>query len=209
MALERLRGAGLGSLPGGGAEVFSERIRQELCPQKLSPEGWLEVMRTAHSLGIRSNATLLYGHLEQPEEVVDHLVRLRALQDETGGFLAFIPLAFHPENTQLQGLASGPSAWDELRMLAVSRLLLDNIPHLKVFWIMVGLKVAQIALGFGADDVDGTVAEEKITHAAGAQTPEALTVEDLQRLIRQARADAGGRDTLYRPSTLAQEESHV
>jgi len=205
--LERLRAAGLGSLPGGGAEVFSPRVRQELCPQKLSPDGWLEVMRTAHQLGIRSNATMLYGHIETPQEIVDHLLRLRALQDETGGFLSFIPLAFHPANTKLEGLP-GPSAWDELRTLAVSRLLLDNVAHLKVFWIMVGLKVAQVALAFGADDVDGTVAEEKITHAAGAQTPEALSVEELQRLIRDAGRTPVERDTLYRPASLAGGRDH-
>ncbi len=202
--LTRLRAAGLGSLPGGGAEVFAARVRQELCPQKLSSEGWLEVMRTAHELGIRSNATMLYGHLEQPEEIVDHLLRLRALQDETGGFLAFIPLAFHPGNTALAGTATGPSAWEELRILAVSRLLLDNVPHLKVFWIMVGLKLAQVALGFGADDVDGTVAEEKITHAAGARTPESLSVPDLHQLIRAAGRTPVERDTLYQPAALAQ-----
>ncbi len=200
--LRQLRDAGLGSLPGGGAEVFSPRVREELCPKKLSADEWLDVMRTAHRLGIHSNATLLYGHIEQPEEVVDHLLRLRDLQDETHGFLAFIPLAFHPANTELEGLA-GPSAWDELRMLAVSRLLLDNIPHLKVFWIMVGLKVAQLALGFGADDVDGTVAEERITHAAGAQTPESLTVEEIHRLITDAGRVPVERDTLYQPAALA------
>jgi aminodeoxyfutalosine synthase len=200
--LRRLREAGLGSLPGGGAEVFSPRVRALLCPRKLSPEEWLEVMRTAHGLGIRSNATMLYGHIETPEEVVDHLLRLRELQDETHGFLAFIPLAFHPANTQLENLP-GPSAWDELRMIAASRLLLDNFAHLKVFWIMVGLKVAQLALGFGADDVDGTVAEERITHAAGAQTPESLTVEKIHRLIAEAGRVPVERDTLYQPAALA------
>jgi len=202
--LRQLRDAGLGSLPGGGAEVFSSRVREQLCPRKLSADEWLDVMRTAHRLGIHSNATLLYGHIEQPEEVVDHLLRLRELQDETHGFLAFIPLAFHPANTELEGMA-GPSAWDELRMIAVSRLLLDNVPHLKVFWIMVGLKVAQLALGFGADDVDGTVAEERITHAAGAQTPESLTVEEIHRLITDAGRVPVERDTLYQPAALAGE----
>lgn len=202
--LRQLRDAGLGSLPGGGAEVFSPRVRAELCPTKLSPEGWLEVMRTAHRLGIHSNATLLYGHIEQPEEIVDHLLRLRELQDETRGFLAFIPLAFHPANTQLDAL-TGPSAWEELRMIAVSRLLLDNFPHIKVFWIMVGLKVAQLALGFGADDVDGTVAEERITHAAGAHTPESLSIAEIHRLITDAGRIPLERDTLYQPAALAGE----
>jgi aminodeoxyfutalosine synthase len=141
---------------------------------------------------------MLYGHIERPDEIVDHLLQLRDLQDETRGFLAFIPLAFHPRNTALQGIASGPTAYDDLRIIAVSRLLLDNIPHVKVFWIMVGLKLAQIALGFGADDVDGTVVEERITHAAGAQTPEALTVGELRRMIESAGRTPVERDTLYR-----------
>lgn len=198
--LARLKAAGLGSLPGGGAEVFSPRVRAELCPGKLSGEKWLEVMRAAHSLGLRSNCTMLYGHIERPQEVVDHLLRLRALQDETGGFLAFIPLAFHPGNTPLAGQLRGPTALDDLRMVAVSRLLLDNIPHIKVFWIMVEPKVAQIALSFGADDMDGTVAEERITHAAGAQTPEALPIEEIERLILGAGRRPVERDTLYRPA---------
>jgi aminodeoxyfutalosine synthase len=196
--LERLRQAGLGSLPGGGAEVFAPRVRQMLCPRKLSADGWLEVMRAAHELGIHSNCTLLYGHIERPEEVVDHLLRLREQQDETHGFLAFIPLAFHPGNTELAGEASGRTAYDDLRMIAVSRLLLDNIPHIKVFWIMVGLKTAQIALAFGADDVDGTVVEERITHAAGAETPEALSIAELRAVIAGAGREAVERDTLYR-----------
>ncbi len=196
--LTRLRDAGLGSLPGGGAEVFSPRVRAELCPQKLPGDDWLEVARTAHRLGIRTNCTMLYGHIETPAEVVDHLLRLRELQDETGGFLAFIPLAFHPENTSLEGELPGPTAWDNLRMIAVSRLLLDNIPHIKVFWIMVGLKVAEVALSFGADDVDGTVVEEKITHSAGARTPEGLTIPQIEELIARAGRTPVERDTLYR-----------
>jgi aminodeoxyfutalosine synthase len=198
--LERLREAGLGSLPGGGAEVFSSRVREALCPRKLPAEEWLEVMRAAHSLGLRSNCTLLYGHIERAEEVVDHLLRLRALQDETRGFLAFIPLAFHSGHTELEGEIAGPTAWESLRLFAVSRLLLDNIPHLKVFWIMLGLKLAQVALSFGADDVDGTVVEERITHAAGAETPEALTVEELKQLIQGAGRQPIARDTVYRPA---------
>src|SRR5574340_63873 len=188
--LERLKEAGLGSLPGGGAEVFSPRVRAALCPQKLSPEGWLEVMRTAHELDLHSNCTLLYGHIEQPEEIVDHLLRLRQLQDETRGFLAFIPLAFHPANTELATGTAGRTAYDDLRMIAVSRLLLDNLPHIKVFWIMVGLKVAQIARAFGANDEDGTVVEERITHAAGAETPESLRIEELRAMIAGAGREA-------------------
>jgi aminodeoxyfutalosine synthase len=195
-----LKDAGLGSLPGGGAEIFSPRVRGELCPEKLSPEGWLEVMRTAHDLGIRSNATMLYGHIETPEEKVEHLIRLRELQDGTGGFLAFIPLAYHSEGTDL-GAASGrknSSGMEDLKTIAISRLMLDNFPHIKTFWIMVGLKLAQVALHFGADDFDGTVVEEKITHSAGAQTPEGLSVGEIVRLIRETGTVPVERDTLYR-----------
>jgi aminodeoxyfutalosine synthase len=192
-----LKEAGLGSLPGGGAEVFSPRVRQQLCPEKLSPEGWLGVAQTAHRLGLNSNATMLYGHMETLEERVDHLVRLREAQDETQGFLAFIPLAFHPQNTGLSDLA-GPSAIDDLKTLAVSRLMLDNIPHIKAFWIMLGPKMAQISLCFGVDDVDGTVMEERITHMAGAQTPQGLTRKQLRALIREAGCEPVERDTLYK-----------
>ena len=192
-----LRNVGLGSLPGGGAEVFSPRIRTNLCPEKLSPEGWLEVAQTAHRLGLNTNATMLYGHLETVEERVDHLLRLRAAQDDTGGFLAFIPLAFHPQNTGLSDLA-GPSGVDDLKTLAVSRLLLDNFPHVKAFWVMLGPKLAQISLCFGVDDVDGTVMEERITHMAGAQSPQSLTRAQLRALIREAGCQPVERDTLYR-----------
>lgn len=194
--LAQLRDAGLGSLPGGGAEVFAPRVRQELCAEKLSSEGWLSVMRTAHELGMRSNATMLYGHIETPEERVDHLLRLRDLQDETGGFLTFIPLAFHSQGTDLEGIRR-PSGIDDLKMIAVSRLILDNFPHVKVFWIMLGVKLAQVALSFGADDFDGTVLEEKITHAAGAETPEGLSVPEILRLISETRTVPVERDTLY------------
>lgn len=195
-----LREAGLGSLPGGGAEVFSPRVRRALCPDKLSAEGWLEIMRAAHELGLRSNATMLYGHIETAEEVIEHLVRLRELQDETGGFLAFIPLAFHPRHTPLEGeIPAGTTAFQDLRAIAIARLMLDNFPHVKVFWIMVGLKLAQVALSFGADDVDGTVTEERITHAAGAETPAALSEDELVRVIEEAGLEPVRRDTLYRP----------
>jgi aminodeoxyfutalosine synthase len=195
--LQALKEAGLGSLPGGGAEVFSPRIRQHLCPEKLSPEGWLGVAQTAHKLGLNTNATMLYGHLETLEERVDHLVRLREAQDETQGFLAFIPLAFHPQNTGLSEL-TGPSAIDDLKTLAVSRLLLDNLPHIKAFWVMLGPKMAQISLCFGVDDVDGTVMEERITHMAGAQTPQGMTRTQLRALIREAGCEPVERDTLYK-----------
>jgi len=200
-ALRRLKDAGLGSLPGGGAEVFASRARSQICPEKMTGEEWLEVMRTAHRVGLRSNATMLYGHVETIEERVDHLIRLRELQDETGGFMSFIPLRFHPENTRLAHVARPPSGIDDLKMIAVSRLMLDNFEHIKVFWIMFGLKLAQIALSFGADDFDGTVVEEKITHRAGAETPEGLTIRDIRRLILESGTVPVERDTLYREVT--------
>lgn len=188
--------AGLGSLPGGGAEIFSPRIRQEVCPEKMSPEKWLEVMRQAHELGISSNATMLYGHLETREERIEHLLKLRQLQDETGGFLTFIPLPFHPNYTKLDNLVR-TSAADDLKTLAISRLMLDNFPHIKAFWIMLGVKLAQISLKFGVDDIDGTVVEERITHDAGATTPQSLTRKQLKSLIVEAGQIPVERDTLY------------
>ena len=198
--LRQLREAGLGSLPGGGAEIFSPRIRTLLCEKKLSGPEWLEVMRQAHRLGIHSNATMLYGHLESYEERVQHLIQLRQLQEDTGGFLAFIPLAFHPKNTKLDGL-NYTTAMDDLKTLAISRLMLDNFPHIKAFWIMLGEALAQVSLSFGVDDIDGTVIEEKITHSAGAHTAEELTRNQLLRLIRQAGRQPVERDTLYQHLT--------
>jgi len=202
--LEQLRDAGLGSLPGGGAEVFAPRVRRELCPEKLSADGWLEIMRTAHQLGLKSNATILYGHVETDEELVDHLLRLRKLQDETGGFQAFIPLLFHPRHTGLEGeVPETTTARRDLQVMAASRLMLDNFPHVKVFWIMLGLKLAQVALSFGGDDLDGTVIEERITHSAGAETPECLSEEELLRLIREAGRLPVKRDTLYATQVIS------
>jgi aminodeoxyfutalosine synthase len=195
--LTALKEAGLGSLPGGGAEVFSQRIRQKICPKKLSGEGWLSVMRQAHQVGLLSNATMLYGHMETYEERIQHLLALRELQDETGGFMAFIPLAFHPQNTELQKHKLTTAA-DDLKNLAISRLMLDNFPHIKAFWIMLGENLAQVSLTFGVDDLDGTVVEEHITHAAGAQTSQSLTRGQLVRLIRQAGYIPVERDTVYR-----------
>jgi len=195
--LKELVQAGLDSLPGGGAEVFSPRIRKELCPDKLSGEDWLAVMRQAHGLGLRSNATMLYGHLETPVERIRHLLALRGLQDETWGFMSFIPLAFHSDNTFLQGLPRTTADLD-LRTLAISRLLLDNFPHVKAFWVMLGVKLAQVSLSFGVDDIDGTVIQEKITHSAGADTPEELSVGEIVRLIEEAGREPVERDTLYR-----------
>ena len=191
-----LREAGLDSLPGGGAEIFAEETREKICPGKLSAEGWLEVHEIAHQLGIPTNATMLYGHLETNEDRVDHLIRLREQQDRSGGFVTFIPLAFHPANTRMDYLPS-TSGLTDLQNIAVSRLLLDNFPHIKVYWIMTGLKTAQIALSFGADDIDGTVTEEKITHMAGADTPEAISAEDITQLIEEAGRISVERDTLY------------
>ena len=194
--LRELMEAGLNSLPGGGAEVFSERVRRKICHDKADADRWLSIHRTAHRLGMRSNVTMLYGHIETLEERVDHMLRARALQDETGGFQAFIPLAFHPDNNQMRKLPA-PSAQDTLRVHAVARLMLDNIPHVKAFWIATGVDVAQTALWFGVDDLDGTVQEEKIYHMAGSRTPESLTTRDLQRLIRAAGREPVERDTLY------------
>jgi aminodeoxyfutalosine synthase len=194
--LERLIAAGLGSLPGGGAEVFAERVRRKICADKVDADGWLAIHRVAHQLGLRSNCTLLYGHIETVEERVDHLVRLRTLQDETRGFQTFIPLAFHNENNALEKLP-GPTGVDDLRLFAVARLMLDNIPHLKAYWAMLGVKAAQIALWYGADDVDGTVEEEKIYKMAGSRAPEALTRSELVRIIRAAGRVPVERDTLY------------
>ena len=194
--LAELRAAGLGSIPGGGAEVFSPRIRQLTCEKKLSGEGWLEVAKTPNRLGLRSNATMLYGHIETVEERVEHLAMLRNAQDETRGFLAFIPLAFHPKNTELSGL-SRTTGLDDLKNIAVSRLFLDNFPHIKAYWVMIGPKLAQVALAFGADDVDGTVKEEVITHMAGADTEQAMARDSLVRMIREAGRTPIERDTLY------------
>jgi aminodeoxyfutalosine synthase len=196
--LVKLKEAGVESLPGGGAEIFNPRVRKIICDHKTSGQMWLNVARTAHQLGLRSNATMLYGHVETEEERVEHLLALRALQDETGGFVAFVPLAFHPENTALSHLPKTTGQID-LKNIAVSRLLLDNFDHIKAYWIMMTPKVAQVALRFGADDLDGTVVDEKIYHDAGATTAQVMRREELVRLIRAAGREPVERDTLYRP----------
>ena len=196
--IQALIDAGVESLPGGGAEIFAERVRHRICDHKIDGGEWLEVARTAHRMGLKSNCTMLYGHVENEEDRVDHLLRLRALQDETGGFVAFIPLAFHPANTQMADIPP-PTAFDDLRNVAAARLLLDNIPHIKAYWVMLTPRMAQIALRFGADDLDGTVVEERIYHDAGATTSQALTRSELLRLIREAGREPVERDTLYRP----------
>jgi aminodeoxyfutalosine synthase len=217
--LEDLMAAGLGSLPGGGAEIFVPEVRTQICPRKVDAQCWLDIHRTAHQLGLRTNASMLYGHVEQTGHRVDHLVRLRELQDETGGFQCFVPLKFHPANTALRekgtvphcakhppghsgkwGLSPFPaaSALDDLRTVAVSRLMLDNFDHIKAYWISLGVGVAQVALAYGADDLDGSVRHERIHHAAGAQSPEVLTVDQLRGLVAEAGRQPVERDSLYR-----------
>ncbi|HEX4403850.1 MAG TPA: aminofutalosine synthase MqnE [Polyangia bacterium] len=194
--LTKLRDAGMDSIPGGGAEIFAARVRKKICDDKCTGDEWLEVHRTAHRLGLRSNCTMLYGTIETLEERVDHMLRLRALQAETGGFQTFIPLAFHPDNNALMKLP-GPTGVEDLRTYAVARLLLDNIPHIKAYWIMLGVKTAQSALWFGADDLDGTVQEEKIYHMAGAETPQTMSPNEIVRIIQNAGRAPVERDTLY------------
>ncbi len=196
--LEQMKAAGVDSLPGGGAEIFADRVRHIICDHKIDGDQWLDTARLAHQIGLKSNATMLYGHVENDEDRVDHLLKLRALQDETGGFQTFIPLAFHPENTALQHLPKTTGMLD-IKQIAVSRLVLDNFPHIKSYWQMMTAKIAQISLLFGADDIDGTVVEEKIYHDAGATTPQGMRREELIRLIKQAGREPIERDTLYRP----------
>lgn len=194
--LEDMVGAGLGSLPGGGAEIFHPEVRNQICEHKADSRRWFETHRTAHELGLKSNCTMLYGHIEKPYHRIDHLIRLRELQDETGGFQTFIPLAFHPENTGLSHIKK-PTSLMDLRVMAISRLMLDNIPHMKAYWIMLGIGTAQVALSYGADDIDGTVRHELIYHDAGATTPEVLSVDAIRRLITEAGREPVERDTLY------------
>jgi len=198
--LIKLREAGVDSMPGGGAEIFAERVRSIICDHKIDGNEWLDTARLAHKMGFKSNATMLYGHIENDEDRVDHLLKLRAVQDDTGGFQTFIPLAFHPENTPLDHLPVTTGLTD-IRQVAVSRLLLDNFPHIKAYWQMLTPKIAQIALRFGADDLDGTVIEEKIYHDAGATTPQGMTRKELCRLITEAGRVPVERDTLYRAVT--------
>ena len=194
--LTLLKEAGLDGLPGGGAEIFAERVRRKLCPDKVTAEEWLHIHREAHELGLRTNATMLYGHIETIEERVDHVIRLRKLQDETNGFYSFIPLAYNAENTPM-GKIGEPGGFTDLKVYAVSRLLFDNIPHLKAHWITNGLKMAQVALSFGVDDLGGTNLNEKIIHDAGSDTPTDLSENDLQHLIRSAGYDPCRVDSSY------------
>ncbi|HWR73363.1 MAG TPA: aminofutalosine synthase MqnE [Nitrospirota bacterium] len=194
--LLELREAGLGSLPGGGAEIFSPGVRNTLCAEKISGKRWLEVMEAAHGIGLKSNATMLYGHIESAEDRVEHLLSLRGLQDRTGGFQAFIPLSFHSPNTEIKKSAY-TTGFDDLRTLAISRLVLDNFEHIKAYWVMLGEKIAQVSLNFGVDDLDGTVVEERITRSAGGTTDGSMTREELIHLIKQADRTPVERDTIY------------
>ena len=196
--LADMKAVGLGSLPGGGAEIFHPDVRTKICDYKADADDWLRVHREAHELGLRSNATMLYGHVETPEHRIDHLLRLRALQDETGGFQTCIPLAFHPDNNPLGAGRQKPSGMTDLKVMAVSRLMLDNFPHVKAYWQMLGVEVAQLAQSYGADDLDGTVVHETIYHAAGSDSPQELSVAELRRLIEEAGRVPVERDTLYR-----------
>ncbi len=195
--LIRLRDAGMDSLPGGGAEIFNERVRRIICDHKIDGNEWLETARAAHELGLRSNCTMLYGHIENDEDRANHLVRLRELQDDTHGFVTFIPLAFHPDNTALHHI-SKTTGFDDIKNIAAARLMLDNIPHIKAYWVMMTPRIAQIALRFGADDLDGTIVEEHIYHDAGATTTQSLRRAELLQLIRRAGRTPVERDTLYR-----------
>ena len=195
--IRALKDAGMDSCPGGGAEIFARRVRDVICRNKITGEEWLAIAKQCHLQGVRTNATMLYGSVETVEERVDHLLRLRALQDETGGITGLIPLAFHPENTPLNHLP-GTTGQDDLRVIAVSRLLCDNIPHIKAYWIQIGAKLAQIALFFGADDLVGTVVDETITHAAGATTASGMTRAEFERVIRESGREPFERDSEYR-----------
>src|ERR1700723_1785664 len=202
--LERMKAAGVDSCPGGGAEIFADRVRHIICDHKIDGGEWLETAKTAHNIGLKSNATMLYGHVENDEDRVDHMLRLRAVQDETGGFQTFIPLAFHPDNTALAHIPKTTGMMD-LKQIAIGRLMLDNFSHIKSYWQMVSPKMAQISLRFGADDIDGTVIEEKIYHDAGATTPQGMRRADLVRLITEAGREPFERDTLYRAVTRSED----
>ena len=193
--LLKLKSAGLDIMPGGGAEIFNPEIRKIICPEKISGKRWLEIIKTAHSFGIKTNATMLYGHLEYFEHRVDHLAKLRELQDETGGFLAFIPLSYQPQNTEIK--IPYPSGIDDLKTIAISRLFLDNIPHIKAYWIMLGEKLAQLSLLYGADCLEGTVIEEKIAHSAGARSKRSLTIKEIIGMIKEVGKIPVERDSFY------------
>jgi aminodeoxyfutalosine synthase len=203
--LEKLKGAGLDSLPGGGAEILDDAVRQKICPNKATTAQWIEVIKTAHKLGILTNATMLYGHIETMEERIRHLLTLRDIQDETKGFQAFVAFPFHPQNTGLTGIEPS-STWENLKMIALARLVLDNFDHIKAFWMMLTLPVAELALSFGADDLDGTVVEEKIIHAAGAKTAKGISRQDIVKIILETGYLPVERDTFYQPIKIYEKE---
>ncbi len=196
--VRQLKAAGLDMMPGGGAEVLNTRVHDALFPKKIGHDRWFEIVRTVHKAGIKTNATMLYGHIETLEERVDHLISLRELQDETHGFSAFIPLAFHSQNTQLSHLPP-TTAMDDLKNVAAARLMLDNFSHIKAYWVMIGESLAQVALNFGADDLDGTIIEERITHTAGAKSAKGLTQDQMEGMIRSAGFEPVQRDSFYNP----------
>jgi len=194
--LLKLKDAGLGSMPGGGAEIFDATVRNALCAEKITGKRWLEVIKAAHHAGLKTNATMLYGHIETYAHRVDHLLKLRTLQDKTGGFQAFIPLSFQPQNSEVKKTAY-TTGFDDLKTLAISRLMLDNFDHIKAYWIMLGEKLAQVSLNFGVDDLDGTVVDERIAKAAGGTTDGSMTKDEIVRLIKQADRKPVERDTVY------------
>jgi aminodeoxyfutalosine synthase len=203
--LRKLQAAGLRTMPGGGAEIFSERVRKQLFNQKIGAKAWFEVHQAAHRLGIPTNSTMLYGHIETLEERLHHMIRLREAQDETGGFLTFIPLAFQPGDTGIKPKHRFTSAIDDLKTIAVSRLMLDNFPHIKAYWVMLTEEVASVALNFGADDMDGTVGGEKIAHDAGAISPMTMAKDQIIKIIRDAGKIPVERDVYYNPLHIYQE----
>ena len=204
--LRQFQTVGLAALPGGGAEVFSERVRKALFPFKIGAPRWLEIHRIAHRLGIPTNSTLLYGHMETHEERVDHILKLRELQDDTNGFMSFIPLAYQPGKTQV--VTRQTSAIEDLKTVAISRLMLDNVPHIKAYWVTMGEEIASVALHCGADDIDGTIGEEKIMHAAEASSPVSLTRDHLVELIQEAGCVPVERDAIYRTIRIYDEYAH-
>ncbi|MBQ3034269.1 MAG: aminofutalosine synthase MqnE [Deferribacterales bacterium] len=195
--LERLKNAGLEMMPGGGAEIFNSSVRGKICPEKIPASRWLEIHETAHKVGITTNATMLYGHLESEEDKYRHLLMLRELQERTGGFTAFIPLSFQPDGTFLHG-KKGATGIDDIKTVAAARVVLDNIPHIKAYWVMLGEKTAQIALRAGADDLDGTIVKENIARAAGGKTQSAMTVENIVGMVKSAGLIPVERDSFYR-----------
>jgi len=194
--LKKLKDKGLRMMPGGGAEILDEKVRNQICPEKISAKRWLEIMEIAHNLGIKTNATMLYGHIEDEEDILEHLLKIKKLQDKTHGFIAFVPLLFHKENTFLSHRMPSTGV-EDLRVIALSRIVLENVPHIKAYWVMLGEKTAQVALNFGADDLDGTIVKEKISHFAGAKSKEGLTLEELIYLIKSANFNPVERDAFY------------